>query len=247
MASGAFGSPIPVVHSTESEPRVQASIGIHIIRIATRVRLFAEDSISQNNGRTGKESNHVSLRSKDGMLIGEGVFDISFTTGMVLNGIKLFPNEMAVQVTRVWKPSHWIGETSCPTLSEGLGHVIRWKRSFFSSIIQGQGSLLEKNHGQYQRHMDNAPLSPELSCASTAYDYPPSTPSPVSTPPSTTQSLSTTYPRPFSGTTYLIHPEDASSSIGNLLFVDGLGVQRVVRTYRMVQRTQKPRSLWQRG
>jgi hypothetical protein len=52
MASGAFGSPIPVVHSTEPEPRVQASIGTCIIRAAIRVRLFAEDSISQNNGRT---------------------------------------------------------------------------------------------------------------------------------------------------------------------------------------------------
>jgi hypothetical protein len=58
------------------------------------------------------------------MLVGEGVLDISFTTEMVLNGIKLFPNEVAVQVTLVWKLSHWIGETSCPTLSEGLGHVI---------------------------------------------------------------------------------------------------------------------------
>ena len=85
MASGAFGSPMHVVHSTELEPRVQASIGTRIIRAAIRVRLFAEDSIFQNNDRIGKESNYVSLRSEDGMLVGKGMFDINFTTGMVLS------------------------------------------------------------------------------------------------------------------------------------------------------------------
>ena len=237
MASGAFGSPIHVVHSIEPKPGVKASIGTRIIRAATKMRLFVEDLISQNNGKTDKESNHVSLHSKDGMFVGKRVLDISFTTRMVLNGIKLFPNEVVVQVTLVWKPSHWIGETSYPTLTKDLGHVIRWKRSLVSSILQGQGSLIGENHGQYQRHMDNAPLSPELSCAFAAYDYLPSIPSPVSTPPSTIQSLSTTYPRPSNRTRYLTYLGGTSGSIDNLPFIDGLGVQRVVRTYHMVQRT----------
>ena len=88
------------------------------------MKLFVEDSNSQNNDRTDNKSNRISLHSKDGMLIGDGVFDVNFTTGMVLNGVKLSLNEVAVQVIQVLKPSHWIGETTCPTLSEGLGHVI---------------------------------------------------------------------------------------------------------------------------
>jgi hypothetical protein len=46
MATGAFGSPIPMVLSTEPRPQTQASIGIRIVRAATRVRLFAGDSNS---------------------------------------------------------------------------------------------------------------------------------------------------------------------------------------------------------
>jgi hypothetical protein len=42
------------------------------------------------------------------MLVGKGVVDVNFTTGMVLHGVKLFPNEVAIQVTHVWKPNHWI-------------------------------------------------------------------------------------------------------------------------------------------
>jgi hypothetical protein len=95
--------------------------------------------------------------------------------------------------------------------------------------------------------MENASLSPEISCASTAYDYPPRTPSPTSIPPSGTQSLNTTSPSLSSVAPYLTHPRDVLGSIGNLPFVDGLGVQRVVRAYRMVQRTRKPHPLRQRG
>jgi hypothetical protein len=90
-------------------------------------------------------------------------------------------------------------------------------------------------------------LSPELSCASAAYDYPLRTPSPTSTPPSRTQSLSTTYPSLSSVVPYLTHLREVFGSIGNLHFVDGLGVLRFVRAYRMVQRTQKPHPLCQRG
>jgi hypothetical protein len=79
------------------------------------------------------------------------------------------------------KPSHWNGEMSCPTLSEGLGHVIRWKRSLVSSILQGQGSSIGQNQGQYHRCMEKASLSPKLGCTSIIYDYPLSTPSPVHT------------------------------------------------------------------
>jgi hypothetical protein len=168
---------------------------------------------------------------------------VNFTTGTVLNGVKLFPNEVAVQVTKVWKPSHWIGETSCPILSEGLGHVIRWKRSLVSCISEGRGSSIGQNQGHYHRRMENTSLSPELSCASVTYDYPSRTPSPTGTPPSGTQSLNTTSASPSSIAPYLTHPGDASGSIGNLPFLDGLGVQRVVRAYHMVQQTRKPHPL----
>jgi hypothetical protein len=114
------------------------------------------------------------------------------------------------------------------------------EKNLVSSIVQGQGSSIGKNHNHYKRHMDNAPLSPGLSCACATYDYPPSTPSPITTPPSATQSLRTT-------SQYVTQPRDESGSIGNLPFVDGLVVERVVRAYRMVQRTQKPHQLRQRG
>jgi hypothetical protein len=64
---------------------------------------------------------------------------------MVLDGVKMFSNEVAIQVMRVWKPGHWIGETSCPTLSEGLGQIIRWKTSLVSPILEGQGSSVGQN------------------------------------------------------------------------------------------------------
>jgi hypothetical protein len=50
------------------------------------------------------------------MLVVKGMLNVNFTIRMVWYGIKLFPNEVVVQVTNVWKPSHWIGETTCPTL-----------------------------------------------------------------------------------------------------------------------------------
>jgi hypothetical protein len=78
----------------------------------------------QNNYTVDNKSNHVSLCSEDGMLVGKGVVDVNFTTGIVLHGVKLFPNEVVVQVTQVWKFNHWIGEISWPILSEGLEHVI---------------------------------------------------------------------------------------------------------------------------
>jgi hypothetical protein len=116
-----------------------------------------------------------------------------------------------------------------------------------SSIVQGQGSSIGENHSHYERHMDNAPLSLEISCAFTAYDYLPSTPSPITTPPSATQSLKTTSPIPSSIAPYVTQSRHESGSIGNLPFVDGLGVERVVRAYCMVQHTRKPHQLCQRG
>jgi hypothetical protein len=100
VATGAFGSLMQMVHSTEPRPQIQASIGTRIVRAATRVRLFAGDSNLQNSGTIDNKNNRVSLRSKDGTLIGEGVLDVNFTTGTILNGVKLFPTEVAVQVTR---------------------------------------------------------------------------------------------------------------------------------------------------
>jgi hypothetical protein len=44
METGAFGSLVAMVQSTEPQPRTQASIGTCIVRAAARVRLFAEDS-----------------------------------------------------------------------------------------------------------------------------------------------------------------------------------------------------------
>jgi hypothetical protein len=115
-----------------------------------------------------------------------------------------------------------------------------------SCILEGQGSSTRQNQGQYHRRMENASLSPKLSCTSATYDYPSCTPSPTGTPPSGTQSLSTTSPSPSNIAPCFTHPGDASGSIGNLSFVDGLGVQRVVRAYCMVQRIRKPHPLRQR-
>jgi hypothetical protein len=101
MATSTFGSLIPMVHSTEPRPQSQASIGTCIIRAAIRVKVFAKDSNSQNNNRTDNKSSHISLHSEDGTLVGGGVLDVSFTIGVVLNGVKLFLNEVDVQVIRV--------------------------------------------------------------------------------------------------------------------------------------------------
>jgi hypothetical protein len=106
MVTGAFGSPIPMVHGTKPQPRTQGTIGTHIVKAATQVRLFARDSNSQSNNRTNNKRNRISLCLKDGTLIGEEVLDVNFTTGMVLDGVKIFPNEVDVQVMQVWKPGY---------------------------------------------------------------------------------------------------------------------------------------------
>lgn len=76
--------------------------------------------------------------------------------------------------------------------------------------------------------------SPELSSTIASYDYLPSTPSPMDTPPSLGNSCGIAYHGPIIRATFLIHLVDTSISIGSLLFVDGLDVDRVMHAYRMV-------------
>ena len=77
MTSGGFGSPISMVLCAK-QPWVQASIGTRIIRATTWVRLFAKILNLQRNGRANKEGSHVSLRLKDGTLVGKEMIDVNF-------------------------------------------------------------------------------------------------------------------------------------------------------------------------
>jgi hypothetical protein len=45
MATGAFGSPIQMVHSTEPRPQTQVSIGTRIVRAATQEDCLREIQI----------------------------------------------------------------------------------------------------------------------------------------------------------------------------------------------------------
>ena len=138
--------------------------------------------------------------------------------------MKIFPNKVVIQVTFVWEPSHWIGKTSCPTLGEDLDHVIWWKRSLISSILQGQGSSFEENDGHYHRNISNATLFLYLSCISATCNNPLSILSPIGTPPSAAHLSNTISSRLPNIAPYLTYPLDTSTSIGSLPTVDGLDV-----------------------
>jgi hypothetical protein len=70
------------------------------------VRSFAKDLNAQRNVIIDYKSNHVSLLSEDERLFDKGVLDVNSTKKMVLNIVKLFPNEVVVQVTHEWEQSH---------------------------------------------------------------------------------------------------------------------------------------------
>ena len=79
MTSGGSGSPLSMVFCAEQQPWMQASIGTHIIRATTWVRLFAKKDLKlQRNGGADKEGSHVSLRSEDGALVGKEMIDVHF-------------------------------------------------------------------------------------------------------------------------------------------------------------------------
>ena len=78
MTSSGLGSPISMVLCAEQQPQVQASIGTHIIKATTWVRLFAKILNLQRNGRADKEGSHVSLCLEDGTLVGKEMIDVNF-------------------------------------------------------------------------------------------------------------------------------------------------------------------------
>lgn len=61
MATSVFGSPIAIIQCSEPRPQTQALIGMCIVRVAARVKWFAEDSNFQNIYIVDNKSNHVSL------------------------------------------------------------------------------------------------------------------------------------------------------------------------------------------
>ena len=53
----------------------------------------------------------------------------AFVSGMELNGLKLFPSEVAVRITRVDDALHWTGEVMGERLGMCVGLIIRWQLS----------------------------------------------------------------------------------------------------------------------
>ena len=74
-----------------------SSIGSRLLRAARARQLhdgLVEICISQQNSR-------VELLSDTGAVVGMAIMDNAFKSGMELNGMRLFPSEVAVRVTHV--------------------------------------------------------------------------------------------------------------------------------------------------
>ena len=83
---------------------------------AARVRQLQDGS---NRFNTCLLRRTVELLSEAGEVVGLAYIDHTFGSGMELHGIKLFPLEVAVHITRVDNMTHWTGEV----VGEKLGCV----------------------------------------------------------------------------------------------------------------------------
>ena len=69
------------------------------------------------------------MLSESGDVVGLATKEDAFVSGMELNGLKLFPSEVAVRITRVDDALHWTGEVMGERLGMCVGLIIRWQLS----------------------------------------------------------------------------------------------------------------------
>lgn len=87
--------------------------------------MFPEVGTHSIDIESPQRNDKVELLTKEGHVVGIGVVDNSYKTGMELNHLKLFPSEVAVKVVRVVDEMVWTGELVGERLGQCLGFVIR--------------------------------------------------------------------------------------------------------------------------
>ena len=83
---------------------------------------------------TSKRRQTVELLSAIGDVVGMATTELALGSGMELHGLKLFPYEVAVHITRVDDASHWTGEVIGERLGLCMDLIIRWNRSFLRVV-----------------------------------------------------------------------------------------------------------------
>lgn len=200
-----------------------SSIGSRLLRAARARQLhdgLVEICISQQNSR-------VELLSDTGAVVGMAIMDNAFKSGMELNGMRLFPSEVAVRVTHVDDELHWTGDVVGERLGLSRGLTIRWDRSLVRVVALDSNIPNAQSEEGYQMphvpmmtpifdfHEDfHTPGSNETSRRSSQASNPVHESSPFSQPP--------------------------SNNIRDLPHVDGLAfVRQTRRRYSMQNRTRR--------
>ena len=98
-------------------------MGARLVQVA-RARHFQNVSTSVNASELERT---VELLSESGDVVGLATKEDTFMSGMELNGLKLFPSEVAVRITRVDDTLHWTGEVVGERLGMCIGLIIQWQ------------------------------------------------------------------------------------------------------------------------
>ena len=107
-----------------------SSMGARLVQVA-RARHFQNVSTSVNASELERT---VELLSESGDVVGLATKEDTFMSGMELNGLKLFPSEVAVRITRVDDTLHWTGEVVGERLGMCIGLIIRWQQSLMRVV-----------------------------------------------------------------------------------------------------------------
>lgn len=125
MERSACRTPLISLDTQTQNVHSNSSVGARLVQVA-RARHFQERSTLINASEVGRA---VELLSESGDVVGLATKEDAFVSGMDLNGLKLFPSEVAVRITRVDDALHWIGEIMGERLGMCLGLIIRWQQS----------------------------------------------------------------------------------------------------------------------
>jgi hypothetical protein len=125
MEGGTSQTPCIPTNTIRENILSNRSVGARLIRAARARRVHAR-SIGII---TSKRRETVELLSAIGDVVGMATTELELGSGMELHGLKLFPSEVAVRITRIDDALHWTGEVIGERLGLCMGLIIRWNRS----------------------------------------------------------------------------------------------------------------------
>lgn len=125
MASGTSRTPLAPINSNTENILSNSSVGARLVRAARARQIHARSA----GLATCERKQTVELLSTIGDVVGMATTELAIGSGMELHGLKLFPSEVAVRITRVDDALHWTGEVVGERLGLCMGLIIRWNRS----------------------------------------------------------------------------------------------------------------------